>query len=583
MNREERKSRWLAVIVTFLITAAAVTFCYGLTEGRIEEEKEEEPERTQNEELLTGAMEIPSDTEIYKEGKYILAQAEGDRVIFENQTDGYRITVPREWTGRIQCTCVGTRLEGRQEAMEIFCETFSTQGELSSYLQYSDQFLEDRADHTEQKEERIQTKEAELYLTWWTRPSLSRVEEDKPYYLCIDVIPSGGKDFQRDGFFVCTLQLQGENPIERQEALAVAESLEILETLREKDGAEQSREGQGSDHQDRREKPEGKEAAGAETGQVRDYWSLETKQAYQRIFGDTKDITWGIFEFSAPEDFTALSHIEEQVDYTFDILLYYQHFEKEGPPEEFFQGVKNAAAKGRILELTLQTTGQKEGNMVYDILNGEMDEYLKAFARAIRQAESPVLFRLCNEMNGDWCQYSAFHTSRDPELFCEMYRYVFHFFEEQGALPYMIFIWNPNETSFPGYKWNHQWHYYPGDGYVDVVGLTGYNTGTYYEGEDWRSFDEIYAGVYERAAANYQKPLMITEFASSSVGGNKPAWIQDMFYQIRKYDRIKAAVWWNGRDLDSQGNVARPYWLNENEKTLEAFREGIHDWKKEGD
>ena len=32
--------------------------------------------------------------------------------------------------------------------------------------------------------------------------------------------------------------------------------------------------------------------------------------------------------------------------------------------------------------------------------------------------------------------------------------------------------------------------YYPGDEYVDIYGITGYNTGTYYEGESWRSFDE---------------------------------------------------------------------------------------------
>lgn len=55
-----------------------------------------------------------------------------------------------------------------------------------------------------------------------------------------------------------------------------------------------------------------------------------------------------------------------------------------------------------------------------------------------------------------------------------------------------IWVWNPNEKSFPNFCWNYADNYYPGDEYVDIVGLTGYNTGDYYDGEIWRRFDEIY-------------------------------------------------------------------------------------------
>lgn len=63
--------------------------------------------------------------------------------------------------------------------------------------------------------------------------------------------------------------------------------------------------------------------------------------------------------------------------------------------------------------------------------------------------------------------------------------------------------------------------YYPGDEYVDIIGMTAYNTGTYYSGENWEEFDQLYAPIYAEYTRIYNQPLMITEFASSSVGGDK--------------------------------------------------------------
>lgn len=127
--------------------------------------------------------------------------------------------------------------------------------------------------------------------------------------------------------------------------------------------------------------------------------------------------------------------------------------------------------------------------------------------------------------------------------------------------------------------------YYPGDAYVNVVGLTAYNTGNYYEGEQWSTFDELYQDLYSRASEQYAQPLMITEFASSSVGGDKVAWISDMFRSIRDYPRIKVAVWWSGCDMDNSGETpvpARPYYLDETDETTQAFAQGLHSQHERG-
>ena len=68
---------------------------------------------------------------------------------------------------------------------------------------------------------------------------------------------------------------------------------------------------------------------------------------------------------------------------------------------------------------------------------------------------------------------------------------------------------------------------------------------------------------------------MITEFGSNSVGGDKPAWIRQMFQELPAYPRIKVAVWWSGIDLDTAGNPGRIYLLDQTAETVEAFRQGL--------
>jgi hypothetical protein len=48
-----------------------------------------------------------------------------------------------------------------------------------------------------------------------------------------------------------------------------------------------------------------------------------------------------------------------------------------------------------------------------------------------------------------------------------------------------------------------------------------------------------------------------------------------MFDTIGNYPNIKIAVWFSSADYDSEGNVARPYWLNETPETVAAFRKGL--------
>jgi hypothetical protein len=282
---------------------------------------------------------------------------------------------------------------------------------------------------------------------------------------------------------------------------------------------------------------------------------------------------WGIFEPSAPRSLAKVNTLEAQLDTNFPLILRYANFTDS--PEQLQAELLNARSQQRIVELTLQTN-EDNGleSSIYSVLNGTYDTELRELARVLRKQNDPVLFRLNNEMNGDWCNYSALYYGMETQLYRDTWNWIYQIFQEEGA-DNARWIFNPNERSFPQYRWNHMLAYLPALDQIDAVGLTGYNTGNFYPGERWRSFAEIFDPIYEEYDQVFAYPLLITEFASSSIGGDKIKWITEMFNQLPNYPRIEALIWWDYADYAYGGKIARPYYLDETPDVMNAFKEGF--------
>ncbi len=308
---------------------------------------------------------------------------------------------------------------------------------------------------------------------------------------------------------------------------------------------------------------------------VPDNWSEETRETYRRI-SEADGVWFGAFS----ADIDAL---EERLERELPVALTYFHLNEPLPVEK----LEDWYEQGKLTELTLQMTVTANDGLdrspspLIDVTAGRYDEALEAMAAALKDFGHPVLFRLNNEMNSDWTSYSGVVNLADPELYIAAWRYVYDFFEDRGV-DNTIWIWNPNDRDFPPANWNSWTAYWPGNGYAHILGVTGYNNGTYYAretGEEWRSFTKIYDDIDREFAGAFDRfPWMITEFSSSSVGGDKPGWIEDMFAHMGDYERIKIAVWFDYADFDyskPDAPVARPYWLAETEETLNAFKKGL--------
>ena len=311
--------------------------------------------------------------------------------------------------------------------------------------------------------------------------------------------------------------------------------------------------------------------------------SPETLGLYNSLYNFNAPMQWGIFmqDFYESGFDNKLVEMEQALDYTFPLILYYRHFPTHEFPTEVMQ--ENYEA-GRLVELTLQLTDNNNTDMfakspMLEIYRGNMDEQLRQWARDAKAFGHPFLFRLNNEMNSDWTSYGGVVNMADPNIFTAVWQRIWRIFEEEGVNN-CLWIFNPHDRQAPPSDWNNSLAYYPGNEYVHLIGVTGYNNGTYYTqwAEEWREFDIIYDQIWEEYHPQFgQFPWIITEFASSGIGGDKVAWMENMFEHIDDYPNIRMAVWFSFADFDDAngGTPARTYWLDETPETLEAFRQGL--------
>lgn len=467
---------------------------------------------------------------------------------YSNPALGYRLSYPDDMQVDTSLGDVCTIFRNQECQIEVYYQPLQ-KSSYASYVNYSNSgFLANTADHQNRWTGKQTIQGRTVTITKWNRAKLKQIENDLNYYYTADIRKSGteaysifiksSRDISQDNKYLSVI-----NSFQCQQAKGAPAQVSFKETA-------------------------------TESQQRINRLNLETKYLLDTYFRSDAPLTWGIFEPTAPADPTKLMKLENQLGQRFKFILYYHHLFGDVSIETVAKDLQNAYANGYIMELTLQTGNYNKDNAMYDILNGEYDAYFQRYAQAVAKFEHPVLLRFANEMNGDWCIYSAWHTGKDTEIYKKCYRYIHDIFVKNGANN-VLWVWNPNEKSFPDFTWNAMELYYPGNEYVDIVGLTGYNTGTYYSGETWRSFDQIYGKMYQKYQRMFSQPLMITEFACSGIGGNKAAWITDMFQQLPKYPAIKVAIWWNGCDWAVPGEVpARPYWVNESEQTLNSFKEG---------
>jgi hypothetical protein len=183
-----------------------------------------------------------------------------------------------------------------------------------------------------------------------------------------------------------------------------------------------------------------------------------------------------------------------------------------------------------------------------DIAAGRYDSYIHSAAASAIAYGREVLLRFAHEMNGTWYSWSG-----DPAAYVAAWRHYVDVFRADGATN-VKFVWSPNVNSGGRYPFDA---YYPEDaghpGYVDYVGLDGYNWG----GEDeWKPLRQIFLGSYNQLSKlSGGKPTILAETGSVEEQGRRPAWIRTGFLETipRELPNVVGVVWFD-RNLAATGD-----------------------------
>jgi beta-mannanase len=163
----------------------------------------------------------------------------------------------------------------------------------------------------------------------------------------------------------------------------------------------------------------------------------------------------------------------------------------------------------------------------------------------------PVLLRFAHEMHDNleypWVLNKLGNTA--PEYVAAWQR-VHAIFEREGATN-VAWVWSPN-TLGESPSWIHEQVYrslYPGDAYVDWVGLNIYNTGPHVQwlAPSWRSLSAALAEPYAAITRLTDKPLILGEVGSAEAGGDKAEWISEGLGPslVAQFPRVRAVVWFD--------------------------------------
>ncbi|WP_177197710.1 glycoside hydrolase family 26 protein [Halogranum rubrum] len=203
----------------------------------------------------------------------------------------------------------------------------------------------------------------------------------------------------------------------------------------------------------------------------------------------------------------------------------------------------------------LGTPEQTPADIERRIHTGQYDDIIDRWISALTEwvldgdgEDRRLYFRPLPEMNGNWLPWSAVGTETTPADYRSAWQYLYNRFREAGlTATHVQWMWNPNFREVGGVATEE---YYPGDEFVDWVGIDGYNFGSTQDWSEWMSPDEVFAPMLSRVRTLTQKPVAFPEFGSTSFkeGTPRPAaksqWITDVYEFMRRED-VKMACWFN--------------------------------------
>jgi mannan endo-1,4-beta-mannosidase len=260
---------------------------------------------------------------------------------------------------------------------------------------------------------------------------------------------------------------------------------------------------------------------------------------------------WGAALPGAPRSLTAVDRFSDLVGKRPNILAYYLAWGDQFDVEP----ARNAWSSGSLPFISWEpfTTS------VAEIASGGSDAYIIKFATRVRDANLPVAISFGHEMNGVWYPWGSQAT--EAAEFVAAWRHIHDLFIQAGA-GNVIWVWCANVINpVPRVPLRPL---YPGDPYVNWIGVVGY-----YTTAGAHTFKTLYGPTIAAVRRFTGKPFLISETAVEP-GPDKVAQVGNLISGVRTHSDVIGFIWFDFRKRADWRLTAAPSGVSE-------FRRQISD------
>jgi hypothetical protein len=275
-------------------------------------------------------------------------------------------------------------------------------------------------------------------------------------------------------------------------------------------------------------------------------------------------------------DISNLSSYEKAVGKTASWVYFSNEWAKDRTfPQKNAQAIRNTGSIPFIRLMMRSSTKEIDGNdpesmekqfTLDHIIKGDFDNDLQAWAKEARRFGSPLIVEYGTEVNGKWFAWNAAWNdskgndktgtpiSKDgAEKFKTAYRHIIQTMKNEGANN-ISWVFHVNNEDDPNVEWNRMASYYPGDQYIDLIGVSLYGALTPKEevDEEKKSFFNQFNRVYRKLTSiSSDKPIALLEFGSAAGNPslNQDKWANEALQTIidkpDNWPKLIGFAWWN--------------------------------------
>lgn len=276
---------------------------------------------------------------------------------------------------------------------------------------------------------------------------------------------------------------------------------------------------------------------------------------------------FGVSATDVPFAPSALRAIAAKAGVSPDMAEYYVNWTQNFDPSV----VSRAYAQGVIPVITWESFAGLQGSTwntlnqptyaLSTIIDGHHDTYITAFAKAVAAERLPIVIRFDHEMNGNWFPWSEDRNGNSTGQYAKAWRHVWTIFQQAGATN-VIWDWAPNVIR--GATISDLAELYPGDQYVDWIGLSAYD-------DSETTAKQLVDPSLEKIRGFTKRPMLITE-TGAQPGSQKAKFTANFLSWLVDQPDVIGFIW---NEIPAAQGSSANWGFDADATTLAAFQKGV--------